>query len=103
MDAIPEGYVLLISAKACSCAIFTDSQIGTFFGCTDDSDKVDSIFVVPASWEEDETATEGLLLINQPTTEQSTERAIERSEQSIDRAQEYSTCRRLLKSHQVGW
>jgi hypothetical protein len=35
------------------------------FACTDDSDNVDSIFVVSAWCEEDETATEGLLLIDE--------------------------------------
>jgi hypothetical protein len=45
------------------------------------------MFVVPAWWEEDETATEGLLPIIQ-SMEQSTERVIEESEseQSIDRS-----------------
>jgi hypothetical protein len=34
-----------------------------------DSDNVDSIFASPAWCEEDETATEGLLPINQPTNQ----------------------------------
>jgi hypothetical protein len=42
-----------------------------------------SIFVVPAWCEEDDTATEGLVPNNQ-SMEQSTERAIEEHEQSID-------------------
>jgi hypothetical protein len=65
------------------------SQTGTGFGCSDDSDNVDIILMIPVSFEEDETATEGLLPIIQ-SMEQSTERVIEESEseQSIDRAQE---------------
>jgi hypothetical protein len=98
----PVRIQLIHSAKACSCAAYTGSGTGTVFDCTDDSDNVDSIFVVPASCEEKDAATEGLLPINQATTEQSMERAIEKSEQSIDRAQEYITYRRLLKSYQVG-
>jgi hypothetical protein len=93
MDVIPYGYSLLIPAK--------EQSEGTGFGCSDDSDNFNSIFVVPAWWEEDETATGGLLPIIQ-SMEQSTERVIEESEseseseteteteteQSIDRAQE---------------
>ena len=44
---------------------------GKVFGCSDDSANIDGIFVVLASCEEDEAATEGLLPINKPTTEQS--------------------------------
>jgi hypothetical protein len=61
------GYSLLISAKACSHVAYTDSLTGTAFGCTDDSDNIDNIFMVPAWCEEDETVTEGLLPINQQT------------------------------------
>jgi hypothetical protein len=79
MDVIPYGYSLLIPAK--------EQSEGTGVGCSDDSDNFNSIFVVPAWWEEDETATEGLLPIIQ-SMEQSTERVIEASDRSIDRAQE---------------
>jgi hypothetical protein len=61
------------------------------FACTEDSDNADSFLAVPVWYEDDETAAEGLLPINQSinqsinrTTEQSTERAIEESEQSFD-------------------
>jgi hypothetical protein len=104
MDATPYGYSLLRSAKPCSHVACTCSWTRTAFGCTDDSDNIDSIFVVPAWCDDDETAMEGLLPINQSidlSMEQSTERAIEESEQSIDRAQEHFTCRRPLKSNQV--
>jgi hypothetical protein len=64
----------------------------TGFGCTDDSDNVDSIFASSAWCEEDETATEGLLPINQPTSrrnEQSKNLNNRSIDRSIDRAQEW--------------
>jgi hypothetical protein len=69
MDAIPYGYSLLVSAKACSRVVCTCCWTKTVFA----RNSVDSIFVVPAWREEDETATEGLLPISQ-SMEQSTER-----------------------------
>jgi hypothetical protein len=65
MDATPYEYTLLISEKACSRAASTCSRTGTGFACTDDSDNIDSIFVVSAWCEEDETATNGLLPIDE--------------------------------------
>jgi hypothetical protein len=65
MDAPPYGCSLLISAEACSHVAYTCSLTRTVSTCTDDSNKADSVFAVPAWCEEDETATEGLLPIHQ--------------------------------------
>jgi hypothetical protein len=46
-------------------AAYTGSRARTASFVTDESDNVDSILVVLALCEEDETATEGLLSINQ--------------------------------------
>jgi hypothetical protein len=50
-------------------AAYTGSRARTVV-CTDESDNVDSILVVLALCEEDETATEGLLSINQWNNQQ---------------------------------
>jgi hypothetical protein len=51
-------------------AAYTGSRARTGIVCTDESDNVDSILVVLALCEEDETATEGLLSINQWNNQQ---------------------------------
>jgi hypothetical protein len=65
MDATPYGYSFLISAKACSHAAYTGSRRRTGFVCTDNSDNIDGILALIAWCEENETATESLLPINQ--------------------------------------
>jgi hypothetical protein len=65
MGATPYGYSFLITAKAYNHAAYTGSGRFTSFVCTDDSDNIDSILVLSAWCEENETATESLPPINQ--------------------------------------
>jgi hypothetical protein len=69
MDATLYVRIQLINIGEGLQSPYIDSRTRTGFGCTDDSDNVDSIFASPAWCEEDETATEGLLPINQPTNQ----------------------------------
>jgi hypothetical protein len=75
-------------------------QSGTGFDCTDDSDKLmASSWYVPAWCEQDETATERLLLINQ-WNKQWNEQSKNPDNQSIELriGRHYLLCRRPLKA-----
>jgi hypothetical protein len=69
MDAIPYGYRLLDTGKGLQYRGLHRQLDGDGFGCTNDSDSVKNLF--------DETATEGMLPINQHN-EQSNTRVCDR-------------------------